>query len=739
MALITLCSGTARTSRVGCIVALDCRLEPGEGESLCAVTATVDTAALAALRPRGGVQRLGLRVYLGVSSMVAATEDARVDQHLIGGWRFSRSLNRTIQEGSLSTRVTRTNAPWGSQISTPAPVPAGGGGTSSELSVVWVELAYHYGMGQEVRFPLMRAAISDSNDRTDAGTVSDSLALRDAGAYLATTPVTLQLPAGHGLTYGQVIRKLYERPGGSSYAVPAIPGDFPFRKEVNIVRGEWLTLAAELADLWGMQLFWNEAGFFSGALHAPESQRGPVLGIIDERDILRRVNGSIETISITPMPEAWTHLCLQGTTQITRPGGNGRQSLELPSSSYAFFAPAAAPYLTLSPTGYGAGSAPIPTAADLLRSEGLTVLDIDGETVVGITTISRGWRNLSAARYQIVDAALALTQVGGVWVSEQTDGALAYAYPSERFGDVSASFEASEFDAATDRFRRKSAETWGYHHARRAIQTRGSQTDSWDNSTGISGTYTLGNGEGVVETVAAWGRLTRDVVEEDASTDGYRTYRLTVHWEWTRRDGWRYRYGDGSESDDAAELFLPVTTTEERWLTVPGREDIHVYQRQVFDRDGKLVEQENETRRGGLEAIETRNDLTPSRDSFDSDAEWRLAVAASRYDVQPMLVKFNDAAMLRYRPRRETTLTVDFAQYPWQLVRMAQRLFLRGRARVVSFSVPPNPLFRIGTWWRVRYRRAGMDVDHDGIIMDSTIEQRGAGGPKVQRLAVVVY
>lgn len=209
MALITLCSGTARTSRVGCIVALDCRLEPGEGESLCAVTATVDTAALAALRPRGGVQRLGLRVYLGVSSMVAATEDARVDQHLIGGWRFSRSLNRTIQEGSLSTRVTRTNAPWGSQISTPAPVPAGGGGTSSELSVVWVELAYHYGMGQEVRFPLMRAAISDSNDRTDAGTVSDSLALRDAGAYLATTPVTLQLPAGHGLTYGQVIRKLY--------------------------------------------------------------------------------------------------------------------------------------------------------------------------------------------------------------------------------------------------------------------------------------------------------------------------------------------------------------------------------------------------------------------------------------------------------------------------------------------------------------------------------------------------
>lgn len=746
----TLATGTATVSRAGLAVDIDARAVSGVGfgpgfgpgfathgnANLADIEAETDASPLSALRPRGGIQRVGLRFC---ESGTMAEPGTDLVPYLVGGWRVSRQLGRPVQEASFSVGVNPdtglTPYTLGRAIDVPAPSP---GGTHFAC---W--LAYRYGDAGELELPLMHSALAATAPRIDAGTITDSLPLLDIVSRVRARKVTLQLPAGHGWTYAQVIRRLVQLMMGypdnpnalTLVSIPEIPGDFQFRKEVNLVRGDGLALANELADLWGMHILADEMGVITGVFHAPEADDDSIQGVIDERDILRAVNGQIETITITPVPQAYTELCLQGTIQHVKSGTNFRRSLPLPSASYAFFAPETARYLQNIDGSY-TDQGVTTTEADRKRTESLTVLDIEGETVLGIDTQNKGWHNLSAARYfQAVD--FSRTPQTPVYVQEQTDGAPAFAWPQERFMDLARSISAKEYDD-DNRLKREVQEDHGLIHQRRAVQLRSAPTDPWEGEPAQSG-LVLGNGEGVTAWREAMG-MVRRVTTIHENNNGYRTGRRRITESWDLRKGWEYRYGDGTESSDPQQVFRVTEVFEEKWQTVSGAEDLHIYSWAKYGVGGKFLDGNQETRRGALEPAEERTDLGPSRDDYESDRDFDLAVAASRHDVQAMTVSLTDQNMLdEYRPPREPEqLTYEFAQAPWQLTRVAQRMFLSGRARTVEFSVPPNPLFKLGTKWRVRYRRTGIDLDHNARILGSDIEQRGENGPKVMRLTVVV-
>lgn len=732
---------SARSTPAGCVV--DVEAATDSGEILADVDGITDAALLSALRPRGGVQRVGVRVYAQRSGNPhARTGGDRIDPYLVGGWRVSRSLGQVAATASFEVGLNNGYSPLGSQIATPAPLPGPG--------PIDVTLAYRVDDGTELEHPLMQYALAADNERSDVGPITDRLELIDRTPRFRAAAYPLRLPAGHGLTYVQVLRRIALAMMGPSdglvaCSMPDIEGDFAFRKEVRLDRnGDGIALANELGDLWGLALHFDEWGVWTHAQVAPESIRGPILGVIDERDILRSVNGSIEPITIRPMPEAWTSVCLSGTIQRTREIV-GRHSVPLPFRSVASFAPRVARYRNGTGAFPGTYTDTGITAAERedVRSEGTTTLDVDGETVVGIHTTAAGWMNLSSARYSI-DASLNLTPLGSVYVEEQTNGALAYAWSSERFvSDFNESRSSREYDAS-NRLSREVEESYGYLHARAAIQSRALRSSSWEdtvNAPGINGRLVLGNGEGVIDRRASRQLIERRIVTHGSSDDNYRVYRRTEKWGWGKAQGWQYHYGDGTDSSEATETFQALSVVEEFWRPVPGREDLHVYRVQEFGIGGKLVRQDTETRQGALEPADMRTDIAPSRDDYDSDADYALAVAASRVETQPMHAEMVDQDALDHvrtykEPQR---ITYEYAQATWQLLNICRRLFIKGRARVVSFTVPPNPLYRMGTWWRARYRRAGADVDHDGVIADVGYERRGGGGPIVQRLAVMVF
>lgn len=735
--MTTLASCVATVTGRGCTVDVDARAD--SGVLLADVEGETDASALSALRPRGGVQRVGLRIYYArggepFNRVMVPDSSHRIDPLVIGGWRLSSGI--VTPESAASFVFTATDSPFSAPINSPAPSPAG-----YQFDVL---LAYRYGDDGEMELPLMQFGLADQAVRSDSGPMTDAVTVVGVVRRNRHNKVTLQLPAGHGWTYAQVIRRLLQLGWGYPanqfmVSVPPIAGDFAFRKEINLVSGDWLALAQELADIWGLAITDNEWGQTITVEYAPERTRGPLQGVIDERDILRSVNGSPESVTITPIPYAYIDICLQGTAQVTRPGSSFRKSIPLPSVSYARFAPAVARYLHNSNDTYTDTGTTAETR-DGKRSETDTVLDIDGETVVGIDTTTKGWLNHSAARYTI-DTALALTPIGGVYVEEQTAGALAYAWPVERYLDLSHSTTVREFDDS-NRLRRDIVETEGWLHKKRAIQSRPDLNTSWEdtmNAPGISG-MVLGNGEGVTTARPVWALLTRDTTEHESSEDGYRVRRRRRVESYGAAEGWEYRYGDGRTSSESEETFQLLLDEEELWMPVPGREDIHVYRKQRFGPGGVLLDALQETRQGYLEAADARTDIAPARENFESDADWQLARAASRFDTQAIAVELHDQGMLDvWRVQREPEqITVHYAQAPWQLLNIGRRMFLAGKARTVTFSVPPNPGYKRGQWWRLRYRRPGMDIDHDACIVASEFEQRGNQGPIVQRLTVAV-
>lgn len=702
--------------------------------------ATADASAFEGVfARRTRVQQVGLRGYVdgvhqitdGVADYNVIVGGTRFDND-IAGWTVGQSLSDTLQGATVTVPLDhRGRSPFGaSALQLGTPVPA--------LKTVHFLLAYKLPEDVSPRFfghPLMMYGLGDSSSRGGSGGVSDQLSFRSNMARYVDYPMTFRLPAGHGFTYGEVIQALCNNfPHGFPEArfLPqwVYPGtyvgiphnlnafgadDIKLRKAVELIRGDWLSLAKAIGAVYGERIYEGSRGLLEHApirpeLGAPET----VDGVISEQDIVRGVNGSaIALTSFSAPPTGPTRVELTGSHQITREDGTQRKTLNLSFESNGDFAPAAMLFQR-------AGDAPTITASGVVQQDaayqvtsyGTTIIEKEGQTVLSSSTDTNSFFNPTRAAFSL-DIDLSILHYLPGLLEANSLSAQSRVYTQETLILTSRSSFSKTF-GANGFISTMLKESYGYKHLRAALQSRPDITVLWTdltNAPGFPGRLTLGGGEGV-STLAAEFQLTERSTEQTSTdTKGFITSKITKTYGFSLRPGWQYRYGAGNESRDAAEVFGLVSSVEETWTSID--EFTTSYQSRTFDGEGNLTAGENDVIEGQPPVAEKLDDATPKRADYQNDADFALAVAASQFEQQAMEQPVENTAVLAVRCYSLMQVNDQWSNEPWQLKMIGNRLILMTMARPVTWTMLPNPLVRLGSWWHVQDRQAGIDLDHD--------------------------
>jgi hypothetical protein len=724
-----------------------------EPSILAQITGVIDTSILGAINPpRGGVQQVGLRVYIGGTATPCPPipDGTRVDD-LLESWSVDRNINNPVQTGSLVTSPDQTGfSPFGH--------PLLGQGPPLGLQNIHIDLAFKlppsapYSVNRHAQFPLMRFAMADDFKITDNGPIIYDIPLRDRLARWKDFPVTWFAPAGHGWSYSGIIQyicnHLVNPPNGIPVSIGnAWPGDFQFRKLVQLINGNWLSVCQQLADIWGGHLYCDESGVFSVAILDPERIMSPsatqttatmnrVQGVINESSIVRSINGRPESITVGVAPEVWTGICLQGTSQVIKPQ-LGQHTLHLPFSGEAFYAPKSCPSQQSS-IGAVTATGLVDVPSTIVISTGYTDIGIDQSTPVSIVSEEKGFINPTAWRY-IINSILAITGWNPAFLDGPTANAQAHSSSAERFVTKSRTTQTNEYDSRNF-LSRVVKETFGFKQILTFLQSRTDQTKPWTdfvNCPGNAGAKTLGSGDAVIEPEAVYRLTERSIEEYDSTDDGYQSLHRTYVYRYALRPGWQYKYSGALESSDTQEQFILAQTTNEMWSQID--EQTYVHRIQVLDGNGQEVSGKTEVLQGAPPAAQVRTDLAPKRSDYATDFDFAQAVAASQFDQQAMIQLVKAPGLLDFRPVRETPLTDQWCQFPWQLERIGRRLIELGRAVPIEWTMCPNPFVKEGQWWHLQCRRAGDDIDHDVFVMGKKMQQSKPGGSITMRMSAVCF
>lgn len=751
-----------------------------EPHFLARVTLDTDATALEALFARQTrVQNVGFRCWRGGTLDYfngVITGGVRVD-HQVAGWSINRSLENTIQTASMTLNLDGNGeSPLGSPLALAAPVPG--------LDAMHFMLAYKLPEDAANRYrgyPMMLYALADSSPRGGSGAISDQLTFRSNMARYAETPMTIRIPAGHGFTYGTAIQAIcsffphgylearslpqYVYPGtyfGIPHNFKAFPlDDRPLRKQIELAEGDWLSLAQAIGEVYGARIFDREDGVLDVAFIRPElggptgtvnrTRQGDIdnfmrlEGVISERDIVIAVNGSrIAEPSISPASSGPTHIRLTGSQQVTRDGAASAHSvITLDFDSDENVALLVAPFLQNSIGGLvdsGYTSSP-----ELRRvTQGTTTIERDGQTVISSRTVSHGLVNPTAARF-VLDENLEIDNyVTGVWVEENSLSSQAHLWPTQRLvpaseTSFSRTFNADGYLVGTVK------ESSTYKHRRAYLQARASRTTSWEETSGgdliaagAMGRYSLGTGEGVATFASELVRTERETVTQSVVDKLVRS-RTTVKEGFVLRPGWQYKYGDGFESRDAEEFFGVLERIEETWTPVPNTDNLTAYHMRAYDGDGQQIRGANDVLESEPPRADQLDDSAPKREDYQNDSDFALAVAASHFEQREMSIPVNGDDLLSVRPYKPQPYSSQWAQYPWQLERIGQRLIAMNNARTVTWTMLPNPLIVEGAWWHVRYRKPTHRIDHDVQITGKVISQSGPGAPILMQVTGLTW
>ena len=740
-------SGTASGGN-GEILSVDANADDFPSIEFFQVDGTSDSDATAALRPRGRLQQVGVRLELYDDRVL----ETQLDPDLIRSWSMQNTLGQITPTANIVVRVDKDGvSPLGSPMALRAPVPG--------MKDVRLGLTYKYAKGPtvtasgEISMPLITGGMVDSGPRVDVGPIFDQLTLHGSIARMKTVPVLFQRTAGSGLSYRAMLYYLVARVTATSNArygarllpilrlgtIPPYGRDEPMRKEVNI-DGEWISTMREIADVYGLIPYETPEGWLSFALDAPEFGPGRIRGIIDEEDVLRAVNGQVQQLSITPTPAPYTSICLEGSRQTVTENAGRRTLPPLVASTHETSAPATMPYHqdgagTVTATG-GPGS-----PFDRLVIETTTIIEKDGQTTISTETELRQWHNPSNARYTL-DTSLAINGYRACFLEGNGSGDNGHLWLTTRFDLVSKTTLTRHFDIF-DRLVSQVTEVWGWLHKRAYLQLRASRSTPWEPTSGAPGPLnrmTLGNGEGVDELRSAFRLVERTTETFDNTDNNFQTYKKSEVKKWGMVPGWQYKYGDGKEYGQAVQSFQAAETHEE-WYEFVTEGEWLFRTRTVDKLDPSVLAKGTQAFHFGTPPVsEMLLDLTPNRANYDSDWEWRQALPAAQTDQEPMVVVVTAREIEEVRPRHEMKgLQLPYANSVNQLRRYGRRMLAKGLTRTVTFTMPPDPRVGVGTWWRLRVRRPGIDIDHDALVMNVGLNQGEPGGPIVQSMVMAVH
>lgn len=718
---------------------------------------TSDAAAEAAARPRDltpSVVGFELRVD-GVALDLA---------DCTGGWSVSRSLDQRLQTWQVEFVLNDEDGPLGNPFDTLGP----------PTCLKTVDL---YGVylisGAQVLVPLIVGGIADMTTRTGGlGGYMESMSGVDRGGRYDRKVVTLVLQPGHGLPRGRVVRELAKQAGETQYL---LDDGRLCTKEVQVVDGDWTSVAAELMDTEGRALIWNRDGYLTNP------KRGRPVGETSTWELTEADFDASSGVSVSHMADILTDVTLTGWQQIARDGCD-RKETRTETEVRTEYTPYRQGY-TQTGGGYAAtAAAPSPT----LRRYSLVIQESESfcNTTVFERTRRYGWRNWQVPRYEW-NAGTATWDRLSCFVDENTDGsAPGYSYQDEQWSlleqvDTRYYYDRTGFRLADNRnaysaisasslggvapglwnappadwiaygrgdgggnitnnnfYLGRITETWQPKRIEGHIKSRGaadlpfadepdSGADVYGDGLGVASVTWTSINWGIVDpgaTIGAVSGLAEGLLlvgcEVQASYDeldgGWVTRDVTDLFGWYRNrteTGLYYYASDGTASDDAYEDLGWITRETTTYTVVD--EATHTKQIITADMNGAVSQVVTEKGLEGYGPALPRLDLEElSGDGYETGEQDEFARSAARKSTKQIKVQVIATGLETCHTKGVLKTEMPWAEDEDELVEIAERMIADSAAATISATLAGcNYFVEPGQMHRWKFRPIGLDHD----------------------------
>lgn len=350
---------------------------------------TADDGFEAALAQNGKTQ---------VSAFEILLDGVTVDMNKVtGNISVTRSYDQRLQTWNFALILTTPTGPLGSPFNCLGPAT---GKRKVTINGVY-KIISGPNAGTVVKVPIIKDGIADNSTReaSGEGTYTETISGVDRGGRYDQEVVTLVLPPGHGFPRGRVAKLLANRAGETQ---TNLQDGNPMMKEVQVVDGDWLSVASEQQECENRRLLWDTSGYLiNPQIGRPRGGESAWI-TLDERNWL-----DLSVVSVSHRADALTDVTLTGVEQMLD-GPCGLED-EPPQETRKF-----ADYSRQTPTysattGDPASFSANPLSPDPVVDERMVELvrysqTLRCGTLVYERTETYGWKNPAAIR-QVYDSA----------------------------------------------------------------------------------------------------------------------------------------------------------------------------------------------------------------------------------------------------------------------------------------------------------------------------------------------
>lgn len=626
----------------------------------------------------------------------------------------SRAMDRAIQAGSFTVRAKNGVSPLGNPIQMGAPIT----GKKS------IEIGYQYMTDQGVVLtePLLSNGLAETSERTFGFLQADTVNVHDGLARYINERVTRSLPAGSGMSRARFLRLLANDAGVPTVLVRGSHGFIT--KQVELAKGDWLSLAQAMYDVKGGRILYDRRGNLVVRFDDFERGRKPVRWDFGPKDLVRAIDGNETPMGFFNAPEPYTKVSARGTQQVLRDETCGAESQRRVTETQSV---KGLPYL---PYQQAAGSSSSITATTgpgdpsenpVLQKveEIITTTTMECGEIVAEIQDTYGYYRVASARFRLdqADAALPIDSYLACFLETNDTEGPAYAGVQERWLKLRRVVRDRVFDDEGFLVEERTS-TYRYYNPGAALKYRSSADSGtpWDEYAQPSGTVLVtGELDGVSYPsekfilteyeVVTYGRagsyLQSRRVEKQAYTNEY-----------SAGAGGSYLWSDGSVRRAGVEAIRVVETESETWQQVDEQRIAYNITRR--DGHGALLPNGNksETRFDSLPAAPRKSNFEPVRANFETDEEFEAASAANQFEQQEITAECSAPNLLTVRPKRE----LDEAFFEWaedegELQDLCTRIILKGQSPIFRFPIMAHGRIEEGDWCRVRGPRGIFVVD----------------------------
>lgn len=564
----------------------------------------------------------------------------------------------------------------------------------------------------------------------------------DAETRYNRVKVSLDLPQGHGLDAGAVVRRMAVLGGVPTTNIALDPGGRRI-KEVQATNEEWASWSREYLQPLNRILRFDASGVLTNPLRVGCDPTAVVEATFDEHDLV------LNSAGLDPKSDVPTLICLVGFEQIEREECGVRTTVQITESFGPYSPRVAAKQQGSAGTLTTLSNVAAPIEIRLVKRV-IVFRTYDCDTLVIQRTITEGWKNPEVYRYQLNSSGVTSAYRQNSYIYESTaakdDSNRAFLWSTERWctlEDVRV-----EYHSDADGYRTETVTRHAQWFQRLGcLKKRSAPSDSFDTggtaiyqtesggSVRITGNgipvaddqeyfYYLGNNgaplhKGVIYPPQIYGAGGGDwkveTLTESVTADGFVTSEEIVAKQFALSEGLLFLYGDGTHAEGSS-TFQEVT--RERVTYSASDDDTgHVMVRERFVL-GKAQPVEIEDRSGYLPAAEKRSDVEPPDSIYENDAEKAGKGIASWYEKKAIHAELTFGELLQHHHEHELIAESHWAENENELASQALRMGREASGVGARFSTAINFTIFPNTLVHVTCRDIGLDHDVELVAVN---------------------